>query len=72
MTAIGKKLKMIHWSSLAPEDQRYLAENFLAFFNRDYRAVADAHLRAGWVPPHTRAEEFEAAIRTVASRGSRR
>ncbi|KAA3630297.1 MAG: ubiquinone biosynthesis regulatory protein kinase UbiB, partial [Proteobacteria bacterium] len=40
-------------------------ENFLAFFNRDYRAVADAHLRAGWVPPDTRAEEFEGAIRAV-------
>jgi len=51
--------------TLADEDKRYLAENFLAFFNRDYRAVADAHLRAGWVPDHVRAEEFEAAIRTV-------
>ena len=46
-------------------DKRYLAENFLAFFNRDYRAVADAHLRARWVPADTRADEFEAAIRTV-------
>lgn len=51
--------------TLSDSDKRYLAENFLAFFNRDYRAVADAHLRAGWVPAHTRAEEFEAAIRTV-------
>lgn len=51
--------------TLSDLDKRYLAENFLAFFNRDYRAVADAHLRAGWVPPQTRAEEFEAAIRTV-------
>lgn len=51
--------------SLGEKDKRYLAENFLAFFNRDYRAVADAHLRAGWVPPSTRIEEFEAAIRTV-------
>ncbi len=46
-------------------DKRYLAENFLGFFNRDYRAVADAHLRAGWVPRDTRVEDFEAAIRAV-------
>lgn len=51
--------------SLSDADKRYLAENFLAFFQRDYHAVADAHIRAGWVPPHTRVEEFEAAIRTV-------
>ena len=51
--------------SLGDTDKRYLAENFVAFFNRDYRAVADAHLRAGWVPPTTRAEDFEAAIRAV-------
>ena len=51
--------------SLSESDKRYLAENLLAFFNRDYRRVADAHIRAGWVPPGTRATEFEAAIRTV-------
>ena len=51
--------------TLSEGDKRYLAENFLAFFNRDYRAVADAHLRAGWVPADTRAEEFEGAIRAV-------
>ena len=51
--------------TLSDADKRYLAENFLAFFNRDYRAVADAHLRAGWVPSDTRAEEFEGAIRAV-------
>ncbi|MDH3689367.1 MAG: ubiquinone biosynthesis regulatory protein kinase UbiB [Gammaproteobacteria bacterium] len=51
--------------TLGDSDKRYLAENFLAFFNRDYRAVADAHIRAGWVPATTRADEFEAAIRTV-------
>lgn len=50
---------------LSETDKRYLAENFLAFFHRDYRAVADAHLRAGWVPANTRSDEFEAAIRTV-------
>ncbi|GMR03725.1 MAG: ubiquinone biosynthesis regulatory protein kinase UbiB [Gammaproteobacteria bacterium] len=51
--------------SLGEEDKRYLAENFLAFFNRDYRAVSEAHLRAGWVPPGTRVDEFESAIRAV-------
>ncbi|MFT5113223.1 MAG: ubiquinone biosynthesis protein [Parasphingorhabdus sp.] len=51
--------------TLSEGDKRYLAENFLAFFNRDYAAVADAHLRAGWVPSSTRAEEFEGAIRAV-------
>lgn len=51
--------------SLSDGDKRYLAENFLAFFNRDYRAVADAHIHAGWVPADTRATDFEAAIRTV-------
>ena len=51
--------------TLSDRDKHYLAENFLAFFNRDYRGVAEAHLHAGWVPPETRADEFEAAIRTV-------
>ena len=51
--------------TLGPSDKRYLAENLLAFFNRDYHRVADAHVRAGWVPPDTRVEEFEGAIRTV-------
>lgn len=51
--------------SLGEQDKRYLAENFLAFFNRDYRAVSEAHLRAGWVPAGTRVDEFEAAIRAV-------
>ncbi|MFO7808311.1 ubiquinone biosynthesis regulatory protein kinase UbiB [Guyparkeria sp.] len=51
--------------SLMPEDQRYLAENFHAFFNRDYRRVAELHVESGWVPNTTRVEEFEAAIRTV-------
>ena len=51
--------------TLSDADKRYLAENFLGFFRRDYRAIADAHLRAGWVPKETRPEEFEAAIRTV-------
>jgi ubiquinone biosynthesis protein len=51
--------------SLTTSDQRYLAENFLAFFNRDYRRVAELHVQSGWVPPATRVEEFESAIRTV-------
>jgi ubiquinone biosynthesis protein len=51
--------------TLGEEDKRYLAENFLAFFNRNYRAVAEAHLRAGWVPAGTPVGEFEAAIRAV-------
>lgn len=51
--------------ALSPEDQRYLAENFLAFFNRDYRRVAELHVESEWVPSGTRIVEFEAAIRTV-------
>ncbi|HVT36826.1 MAG TPA: AarF/UbiB family protein, partial [Nevskiaceae bacterium] len=51
--------------TLSPHDQRYLAENFLAFFNRDYRRVAELHVESQWVPEGTRVEEFEAAIRTV-------
>ncbi|MBI3773038.1 MAG: ubiquinone biosynthesis regulatory protein kinase UbiB [Gammaproteobacteria bacterium] len=51
--------------TLNPRDQRYLAENFLAFFNRDYRRVAELHVESGWVPAGTRVDEFESAIRTV-------
>jgi ubiquinone biosynthesis protein len=51
--------------TLTAGDQRYLAENLLAFFHRDYRRVAELHVESGWVPPATRIEEFEAAIRTV-------
>jgi ubiquinone biosynthesis protein len=51
--------------SLSDSDQRYLAENFLAFFNHDYRRVAQMHIQSGWVPSTTRVEEFEAAIRSV-------
>jgi ubiquinone biosynthesis protein len=46
-------------------DKDYLARNFLAFFKRDYKQVAVAHIEAGWVPPYTRVDELEAAIRTV-------
>ena len=51
--------------SLTPEDQRYLAENLIAFFNRDYLRVAELHVQSGWVPAGTRVNEFEAAIRSV-------
>ncbi len=51
--------------TLTPEDKRYLAENFIAFFNRDYQRVAELHLESGWVPASTRVDEFESAIRTV-------
>ncbi|HXH02960.1 MAG TPA: ubiquinone biosynthesis regulatory protein kinase UbiB [Candidatus Competibacteraceae bacterium] len=51
--------------TLSPTDQHYLAENFLAFFRRDYRRVAELHIESGWVPPTTRVDEFESAIRTV-------
>ncbi|WP_300495624.1 ubiquinone biosynthesis regulatory protein kinase UbiB [uncultured Methylophaga sp.] len=51
--------------TLSPEDQRYLAENFLAFFNHDYRRVAELHIQSGWVPAETRMDEFESAIRSV-------
>jgi ubiquinone biosynthesis protein len=51
--------------TLTDIDKNYLAQNFLAFFRRDYRRVAQAHVEAGWVPPGTRVDEFEAAIRSV-------
>jgi ubiquinone biosynthesis protein len=52
-------------ASLSDADRDYLAQNFLGFFQRDYKRVAQAHVDAGWVPPGTRVDEFEAAIRTV-------
>ena len=51
--------------TLNQADQRYLAENFLAFFNRDYRRVAELHVISGWVDKNTRIDEFESAIRAV-------
>ncbi|RUR08133.1 ubiquinone biosynthesis regulatory protein kinase UbiB [Legionella sp. km772] len=51
--------------TLNDNDQRYLAENLVAFFNRDYKRVAQLHVESGWVAPNTRIEEFESAIRTV-------
>ncbi len=46
-------------------DKRYLAENLIAFFNRDYRRIAQLHVESGWVARHTRIGEFESSIRTV-------
>lgn len=51
--------------SLSDQDQRYLAENFHAFFKRDYRRVAELHVESRWVPADTRVDEFESAIRSV-------
>ena len=51
--------------TLDPQDQHYLAENFLAVFNRDYRRVAVLHVESGWVPAGTRVDEMESAVRTV-------
>jgi ubiquinone biosynthesis protein len=51
--------------TLSPRDQYYLAENFLAFFERDYHRVAKLHVDSGWVPAETRVDELESAVRTV-------
>ena len=51
--------------TLDPSDQHYLAENFLAVFDRDYRRVALLHVESGWVPANTRVDEMESAVRTV-------
>jgi ubiquinone biosynthesis protein len=51
--------------TLQPRDQHYLAENFMAFFDRDYRRVAALHIESGWVPRATRVDELESAVRTV-------
>lgn len=51
--------------TLSDEDKNYLAQNFLAFFRRDYGRVAQAHVEAGWAPKDTRVDDFEAAIRAV-------
>ncbi|HEY0939196.1 MAG TPA: ubiquinone biosynthesis regulatory protein kinase UbiB [Steroidobacter sp.] len=51
--------------TLAPRDQHYLAENFLAFFEHDYRRIAQLHIDSGWIPAHVRVDELESAVRTV-------
>jgi ubiquinone biosynthesis protein len=51
--------------TLSDNDKNYLAQNLLAFFTRNYKRVAELHVESGWVPPETRVEDFEAAIRAV-------
>jgi ubiquinone biosynthesis protein len=51
--------------TLSPDDQQYLAGNFLAFFDRDYHKIAKLHLDSGWVPADTRIDELESAVRSV-------
>ncbi len=51
--------------SLNQNDQRYLAENMIAFFKRDYQRVAELHIACGWLPPDTRIDQFEGTIRAV-------
>ncbi|MEO5883561.1 MAG: ubiquinone biosynthesis regulatory protein kinase UbiB [Caldimonas sp.] len=51
--------------TLTQVDKDYLAQNFIAFFHRDYRRVAELHVESGWVPPMTRIDELEGAIRAV-------
>jgi ubiquinone biosynthesis protein len=51
--------------TLQTRDQHYLAENFIAFFDRNYARVAELHVESGWVPRGTRVDELESAVRTV-------
>jgi len=51
--------------TLSEGDKNYLALNMRAFFERDYRKAAQAHVDAGWVPPHTRVDQFESALRAL-------
>jgi len=51
--------------TLTESDKEYLAQNFIAFFRRDYKRVAELHLESGWVPPATRVDALESAIRAV-------
>ena len=51
--------------TLTEYDKEYLAQNFSAFFRRDYKRVAELHIESGWVPSHTRVDELESAIRSV-------
>lgn len=51
--------------SLSKDDQRYIAENMIAFFKRDYQRVAELHIACGWLAPDTRVDQFEGAIRSV-------
>jgi len=51
--------------TLTDSDKHYLAQNFIAFFRRDYKRVAEVHIESGWAPADTRVDELEAAIRAV-------
>jgi ubiquinone biosynthesis protein len=51
--------------TLTDFDKDYLAQNFIAFFRRDYKRVAELHVESGWVPPHTRVDALESAVRAV-------
>jgi ubiquinone biosynthesis protein len=51
--------------TLTESDKNYLAQNFLAFFRRDYKRVAELHVESGWVPDGTRVDELESAVRAV-------
>ncbi|MDC6168901.1 ubiquinone biosynthesis regulatory protein kinase UbiB [Paucibacter sp. XJ19-41] len=51
--------------TLTEVDKEYLAQNFIAFFRRDYKRVAELHIASGWVPPQTRVDELESAVRAV-------
>lgn len=51
--------------TLTEFDKDYLAQNFIAFFRRDYKRVAELHVESGWVPANTRVDELEGAIRAV-------
>lgn len=51
--------------SIDDESLTYLAQNFMAFFERDYRRIAELHVESGWVPAHTNIEQFAGAVRTA-------
>ncbi len=51
--------------TLTDTDKHYLAQNFIAFFQRDYKRVAEVHIESGWAPAETRVDELESAIRAV-------
>jgi ubiquinone biosynthesis protein len=59
------RARLRHHGPAVREDQYYLAENFMAIFNRDYRRIAELHVQAGWMPSHIRIDELEAAARAV-------
>ncbi len=67
VTADGKYVALDFgiMGTLTELDKNYLAQNFLAFFRRDYRRVAQVHIESGWAPKETRVDDFEAAIRAV-------